>query len=140
MSRSPNRLFATIVGACYLVAAVCGFVVGAGHGFFAPTGGLLLGVQVNGLHNLVHLAVGGALLGAGLAGARAAKTANGVIGALCLLLGLVGLFLIGSESNVLALNGAGNVVHFGTSIVLLAVSLGAEQPVRAKKPARGATR
>jgi hypothetical protein len=86
---------------------------------------------VNGLHNVVHIAFGAALLLAGVAGAPAAKTANGAAGAAFLVLGLVGLFIVGTPYNVLAINGADNVLHFGTSVVLLAVGLGAERVARA---------
>jgi hypothetical protein len=48
----------------------------------------------------------------------------------CLLLGFVGLFVVGTGFNPLALNGAGNVLHFGTAVLLLAVGAGAERRVR----------
>ena len=131
MSASPNRLTAIIVGAVYLLLGGGGFAVTMGIGFLAVPGGLLLGVlEVNGLHNVVHIVLGAALLLAGVAGAPAAKTVNGVVGAACLVLGLVGLFIVGTPYNVLAINGADNVLHFGTSVVLLAVSLGAERVAR----------
>jgi hypothetical protein len=38
---------------------------------------------------------------------------------------------VGTPYNVLAINGADNVLHFGTSVVLLAVGLGAERVARA---------
>jgi len=45
-------------------------------------------------------------------------------------LGLAGLFVIGTGVNVLALNGADNVVHFASAVLLLAVGLGADRPVK----------
>jgi hypothetical protein len=128
MSASPNRLTAIVVGAAYLLLGAGGFAVTSGIGFFAVPGGLLLGIlEVNGLHNVVHIVLGAALLLAGVAGAPAAKTVNGVAGAACLVLGLVGLFIVGTPYNLPAINGVGNVLHFGSSVVLLAVSLGAER-------------
>jgi hypothetical protein len=128
MRASPNRLVATIIGVAYVLIGVAGFFVTAGVGFVDTPGGLLLGVfEVNILHNLVHLLIGAALLLAGLSGARAAKTVNAIAGIACLLLGLAGLFIVGSPFNILAINGADNVLHFGSAVLLLAVGLGAER-------------
>ncbi|HEV7741003.1 MAG TPA: DUF4383 domain-containing protein, partial [Pseudolysinimonas sp.] len=94
-------------------------------------GGLLLGIfEVNIFHNVAHLLIGAALLIAGLSGVRPAKTINSVIGAAYLLLGIVGLFIVGSAFNILAINGADNVLHFGSAVLLLAVGLGAERGTR----------
>ncbi len=131
MSASPNRLVAIIVGAVYLLIGIGGFAVSMDIGFFAVPGGLLFGLlEVNGLHNVVHIVLGATLLLAGISGPPAAKTVNGVVGAACLVLGLVGLFIVGTPYNVLAINGVDNVLHFGTSVGLLAVGLGAERVAR----------
>jgi hypothetical protein len=123
MMRSPNRLVALVFGAGYLV-------LGAG-GFFVAEDGLLFGVfSVNPVQNATHLAIGAALLVAGLAGLRPAAIVNAVTGAVCLLLGLAGLFVVGTEFNLLALSGAGNVLHFGSAVLLLAVGAGAERATR----------
>ena len=128
MFSSPNRLLATAFGAIYIVIGLLGFVVTAGLDFFATQGGLLLGLfLVNGFHNVVHLVIGVVLLICGLRSVRSARAANPIVGAICLVLGLVGLFIIGSDANVLAVNGNDNVLHFGTAIVLLAVGLGADK-------------
>jgi len=136
VSHSPNRLVAAIVGGIYLAVGLLGFTATAGIGIVSTTGGYLVGVfEVNVLQNLVHLAIGGVLLASGLAGTRLTPAVNAAFGAVLLALGLAGLFVIGTESNILAVNGAVNVLHFGSSIVLLAVGLGAEKP---PAPARGA--
>jgi len=128
MTASPNRLTAIVVGALYLLLGIGGFAVTTAIGFVEVPGGLLLGVfEVNGLHNLVHVAIGAALLVAGLAGARAAKAADSAVGTICLILGLFGLFVVGTPLNILAINGADNVLHFGTSVLLLGAGLGAER-------------
>jgi hypothetical protein len=132
MRASPNRLLAIVFGIAYLLIGGAGFFVTSGVGFFDTSGGLLLGIfEVNLLHNVAHVVIGAALLIAGLSGVRAAKTVNGVIGAAYLVLGLVGLFVVGSPFNILAINGADNVLHFGSAALLLAVGLGAERGVRA---------
>ena len=127
MSQSPNRLLATIFGAAYVLIGILGFTVTNGVGFFATQGGLLLGLfEVNVFHNVVHILIGAALLLAGLSTVRAARTVNSVVGAAYLVLGLAGLFLVGSALNILALNVADNVLHFGSAAILLAVGLGAD--------------
>ena len=131
MAQSPNRLLGTIVGAAYLLVGILGFTVTGGVGFLAPQGALLFGLlEVNALHNIIHILIGAALLLASLSNVRASRTANSVVGAACLVLGLAGLFLVGSPVNVLAVNVADNVLHFGTASVLLAVGLGADPVVR----------
>jgi len=132
MSTSPNRLLGVIVGAVYILIGILGFTVTSGVGFFSPQGGLLLGIfEVNILHNVAHVVIGAALLIAGLSNARAARTVNSVVGAAYLVLGLAGLFLVGTALNVLALNVADNVLHFGSAAILLAVGLGADTSLRA---------
>lgn len=131
MRTSPNRLLATVFGVVYVLIGVAGFLVTSGVGLLDTTGGLLLGIfEVNGLHNIAHIVIGAALLIAGLSGVRAAKTVNAVVGAAYLVLGIAGLFVVGNAFNILAINGADNVLHFGSAALLLAVGLGAERNVK----------
>jgi len=131
MTKSPNRLLATVFGIVYLLVGLLGFAVTNGVSFFATEGGLLLGIfEVNIFHNVAHLLIGAALLIAGVSTVRASKSVNITVGAAYLLLGLVGLFLVDTSANILALNAADNVLHFGTAAVLLAVGLGADRTVR----------
>jgi Domain of unknown function (DUF4383) len=131
MRQSPNRLVATIFGAVYLLVGLLGFAVTGGVGFIATQGGLLLGIfEVNPLHNIVHLLVGAALLIAGIASAQAAKGVNITIGAVYLLLGIVGFFLVGSALNILALNTFDHFLHLASAIVLLGVGLAADRSAR----------
>ncbi|QCQ16220.1 MULTISPECIES: DUF4383 domain-containing protein [Microbacterium] len=131
MSSSPNRLVATIFGAIYLLVGLLGFAVTGGVGFLATEGGLLLGIfAVNPLHNVAHLLIGAALLVAGLANVRAAKTVNTVVGAAYLLLGVAGFFLVGTAANILALNVPDHFLHLGSAVVLLAIGVGADRGAR----------
>lgn len=123
MRTSPNRLLATVFGAVYLLVGILGFFVTSGIGFFATEGRNLIFFEVNPLHNVIHLAIGAALLFAGLASSKAAKTMNSTVGSVYLLVGIAGLFLPGTALNIIALNGADNVLHLGSAIVLLAVGL-----------------
>lgn len=128
MTRSPNRLLGVIFGAVYVLIGLLGFSVTSGVGFFSTEGGLLLGLfEVNIFHNVAHILIGAALLLAGLSNVRAARTVNSVVGAAYLVLGLAGLFLVGTALNILALNVADNVLHFASAAVLLAVGLGADK-------------
>lgn len=131
MSSSPNRLVATIFGAVYILVGLLGFAVTNGVSFIATEGGLLLGIfMVNPLHNVAHLLIGAALLIAGIASARAAKTVNIIVGAAYLLLGIVGFFLVGTALNILALNTFDHFLHLASAIVLLGVGLGTERAAR----------
>jgi hypothetical protein len=128
MNGSPNRIVAVIFGAVYLLVGILGFFVTGGVGFFDTDGGLLLGIfEVNIAHNIVHLLIGAALLIAGLRTVPAAKATNTTVGAVYLLVGIIGLFLVDSPANILALNAADNVLHFATAIILLGVGLGLER-------------
>ena len=128
MRNSPNRIVATVFGAVYVVVGLLGFAVTSGVGFIATEGGLLLGVfEVNPLHNIAHILIGGALLVAGLASAAAAKAVNTTIGAVYLLLGIAGFFLAGTAANILALNTADHFLHLASAIVLLGVGLAFER-------------
>ncbi|QYH34937.1 DUF4383 domain-containing protein [Salinibacterium sp. M195] len=130
MTKSPNRLLGTVFGAVYILVGLLGFTVTNGVGFFATEGGLLLGLfEVNIFHNVAHLLIGAALLLAGLSNVKAARTVNSVVGFAYLALGFLGLFLVGSALNILALNAADNVLHFASAVVLLAVGLGADKRV-----------
>lgn len=132
MRTSPNRLLGTIFGAVYLLIGLLGFAVTGGIGFLATKGGLLLGIfEVNPLHNIVHLLIGAALLIAGLSSVAAAKGVNTTVGAVYLLLGIVGFFLVGTDLNILALNTADHFLHLGSAIVLLGVGLAADKSTRA---------
>lgn len=132
MRTSPNRLLATIFGAVYLLVGIVGFFVTSGVGFFATEGRNLIIFEVNPLHNVIHLAIGAALLLAGLSSAAAAKTMNSTVGAVYLLVGIVGLFLPGTALNIIALNGADNVLHLGSALVLLAVGLSQDRTAAAR--------
>ncbi|WP_314148993.1 DUF4383 domain-containing protein [uncultured Leifsonia sp.] len=136
MRTSPNRLVATIFGAVYLLVGLLGFAFTGGVGFVATKGGLILGIfEVNPLHNIAHLLIGAALLIAGLTRVAAAKAVNTTVGAVYLLLGIVGFFLVGTGANILALNAPDHFLHLVSAIVLLGVGLGAERTVRSRSVA-----
>lgn len=131
MRNSPNRIVATVFGAVYVLVGLLGFAVTSGAGFIATQGGLLLGIfEVNPLHNVAHILIGAALLFAGFASVSASKAVNATVGAVYLLLGIVGFFLVGTAANILALNTPDHFLHLASAIVLLGVSLGFERAGR----------
>lgn len=135
MKNSPNRILGVIFGAVYVLVGLLGFAVTGGIGFIATEGGLLLGIfEVNPLHNIAHLLIGAVLLLAGLANVRAAKGVNGTVGAVYLLLGIVGFFIANTAANILALNTADHILHLGSALVLLAVAFGADKQVAPAAP------
>ena len=128
--RSPNRIIATLFGTVYVLVGLLGFFWVNDVPFAGPGDGTnaILGIfEVNPLHNIAHLLIGAALLIAGLASVRAAKGVNVTIGAVYLLLGIVGFFLVGTAANILALNTADHFLHLASAIVLLGVGLGADR-------------
>jgi hypothetical protein len=131
MRNSPNRIVATVFGAVYVLVGLLGFAVTSGVGFIATEGGLLLGVfEVNPLHNVAHILIGAALLFAGFVSVVASKAVNATVGAVYLLLGIVGFFLVGTAANILALNTPDHFLHLASAIVLLGVALGFERAGR----------
>jgi hypothetical protein len=128
---SRNRLVAYVLGAVYLLVGIVGFAVNSDFGD-KNTNEKLLGLfEINGLHNVVHIFIGVALLAAARAGYRAARSMNMAVGGVYLLVGILGLFIANntSDANILSLNSADNVLHIGSALVLLAVALSEKDDV-----------
>ena len=125
--QTVNQLVALVFGAVYLLVGLLGFFVHS-DGFAATSGGKLLGLfEVNPLHNIAHLLIGAVLVAASRGGPAAAKAANTGIGAAYLLLGVLGLFILDTKANVLALNGPDNGLHFVSALLLLVVGLAGDR-------------
>jgi uncharacterized protein DUF4383 len=122
--RRLNTLVAFVFGAVFVLVGLSGFFVTGGHHVAGQDGGKLLGLfQVNVVHNLVHLAVGAVMIGAAIAGMRAAKAVNLLFGVVYLAVFVFGLFAVGNSLNFLALNGADNGLHLALGAVLTACAL-----------------
>lgn len=121
--RDTAVTFGVLVGAVYLLIGVVGFFVTGFEGWVATnTGETLLWFELNPLHNVVHLAIGAALL-AGSARPSSANVIAGVVGATYALVGIVGFWAVGEAWNILSLNHPDNWLHVGTAVVaLLAIS------------------
>ena len=121
------QMLALAFGAIYLLVGVVGFFVTGFDDFFAhDTNETLVGFEINGMHNVVHIVIGvaGLLLGRTLAGARTYGWLLAIgYGAAF----VYGLIAIGETWDFLSINAADNVLHVLTAIVGLAIALG---PVR----------
>lgn len=127
--RTPAQLFALVFGIVYLGVGIVGFFV-TGFDDFASDrfDEKLLIFALNPLHNLVHLGIGAAWVGASVKHltARQANVGIGIVLALVALLGFVDLLewlaVSGPES-------ADNWLHLGTAILALYFgSVGARGP------------
>lgn len=124
--RTTNQTVALVFGALYVVVGLAGFLVDS-DGFASTEGGKLLGLfEVNPLHNVAHLLIGAVLVASSRA-LGSARAANTGVGAAYLALGVLGLFLLDSDANILALNGADNALHLVSAALLLAVGVGADK-------------
>jgi len=134
----PDYVVLTL-GVVYLAIGALGFTVTDGVGFADNDGEELLGIfEVNPLHNIVHLAIGLALVAAYMAGRRAVVAMAGIVAVTYLLVGVVGPFLTG-EANILALNGPDHALHIGTGLVLAVTAVAGARDTRATSgPVRGA--
>ena len=75
--RNIARPAALALGLGYVVAGAVGFVVTGFSGFVVDTDERLLGLDLNVFHNIVHLAIGAALIAA--AGLRNLAVTQGVL-------------------------------------------------------------
>jgi hypothetical protein len=118
-----NRQVGYVFGVVYLLVGLLGFFVKS-NGFAATDGGKLLGIfMVNPLHNIVHLAVGALLVYGASRGEAMSRNVNILVGGIYLVVGIIGLFILSSSANILALNSADNGLHFVSAVLLLGVGL-----------------
>ncbi len=123
--RTPAQWYCLLVGASLLLAGLLGFIAEAT--FDTPAGGRdgfgdLIVFEVNGWHNLVHLASGLVLLAAAFRRSSAKVVALGF----GLVYGLVAIIGLIDGSDVLGLipvNGADNVLHILLSLLGIAAGL-----------------
>ncbi|MGQ0609238.1 MAG: DUF4383 domain-containing protein [Chloroflexota bacterium] len=107
------RTVAAVFGAVYVLVGILGFIL-------VPGGeGDLLGLfPVNALHNIVHVLLGAILLYGSMSYAAAIQTTRGV-GAVLLLLGILG-FIIPDGLGLVPLGGNDIWLHLATGAILLA--------------------
>lgn len=142
---SPARLYATLAGAGLVLAGLAGFLYETSFatGRKLESDAVLGVLEVNGWHNLLHLATGA--LGLALA-TRAARTYALAVGLAYLLLSLWGFLAadggFATLLDIIPVNTGGNVLHLLLGLAGLAA--GAATPAqdtgsrpRATKPAPG---
>lgn len=129
MPESTNQKTGMVFGVIYLLVGVLGFLLTGFSNFAGTQGKTLILFDVNPLHNIVHLGVGAALFLAARASLSSSRTVNTLVGAVYLLVGIVGFFLIGGDANILAINQPDNFLHLASAAVLLAVGLRKETAV-----------
>jgi len=124
------------LGAVYIVVGLVGFVpallIGSAPTTMPSAAGNLLGIfPINPVHNVVHLAIGAALL-YGATATPLAITVSRVIGATYVAVGLAGI-PFPDGFGLLPLGGPDIVLHLATGAVLLAVGFAGD---RALAPSR----
>ncbi len=128
-TRSVNSTVAAVFGAVYTLVGLAGFFVS--ETFAATDDDTLLGFEVNHLHNIVHLLIGLALLGASRR-TETARRLNLLIGGTYVLLGIVGWFIQDTAANIVALNEPDHLLHLVSGALLVAVALGADTRARTR--------
>jgi cyanate permease len=120
--RTLNQTLALSFGAVYALVGVLGFFVSHNVDFAGKQGASLLGFDVNGLHSVVHLLIGVALIAASRTHA-AARATNVTIGAVYLLLAALGPVINDTAADIIGLNGADHFLHAASGVLLVAVAL-----------------
>ena len=120
--RSLNQLLALGFGAVYALVGVLGFFVSTHVAFAGKHGASLLGFDVNGLHSVVHLLIGIALITAARTQV-AAKATNLTIGSVYVLLAVLGPVINDTVLDVIGLNGPDHFLHLASGVLLVAVAL-----------------
>lgn len=98
--KTPTQMFALVFGAVYVLVGLLGFVNQPILGIF----------EVNALHNIVHLLIGGALL-AGSAKHDTAKTVSLAVGVAYLLVAVIGFVATDFLDDLIKINQADNFLH-----------------------------
>jgi len=118
---TPVRIAGAGLGAVYLLVGLVGFVLTGVTEWSAHNHATILLFQINPVHNVAHLGLGGALLVGALLGTESARSVDRLVGVVFLLLGLVGPFVMGGHMDPIALNSPDHALHLGTAAVLLGV-------------------
>ena len=109
--RSPAQLYALVFGATLVLAGILGWFYSSSFGTPGKVDGVLGILDVNGWHNLVHMATG--VLGLLALGYSAARTYALGLGAVYVLVAIWG-FVVGDGGQILSIipvNTEDNVLH-----------------------------
>jgi hypothetical protein len=134
-SSSPARLYAGVVGAVLVVAGIIGFFYEAEFTSDEQVRDAVFGIlDVNGWHNLVHIAIGALGLIAFAAGAYAARTYALALGLVYVVVAAWG-FIVGDGDSILSIipvNTEDNVLHLALGLLGLAAGAASPAPVEAR--------
>ena len=115
---APAQIVAGVLGAALLLAGLIGFAADANFDTGNVQGDTLLGLEVNGWHNVVH-AASGLLLLAGLGSNDRSRKVCRLFGVTYLLVTVVGLIDGSDIFGLLPVNAADNVLHAVLALVAL---------------------
>jgi hypothetical protein len=122
-ARTPAQWYCLLGGLTLLLAGLFGFIADAsfdtGDGV---QGGSFLGFEVNGIHNLIHVA-SGLLLLAGSRSRAAARAVAIAFGATYGVVALIGLLDGNDVLGLIPINSADNALHVGLALVGLVLGL-----------------
>lgn len=115
------KTYARILGWTFVAIAVVGFILTGFGGFFGMDGETLILFGVNPAHNVVYLILGATYLIGARATEAGARAVVLVLSSAYLLVGVLGLILIDSSANILAINQADNVLHLAVGALGIGV-------------------
>ncbi|MCJ7726241.1 MAG: acyltransferase family protein [Acidimicrobiia bacterium] len=120
---TPAAVITAALGAAMLVMGVLGFAMGGMHQLFSAEGADLIVFSLNPFQNVIHLLLGGLLMGASVRSAATVRL-GAATGAMALTaLTVVGTLMNSGEIlNRLAANGADNAFHGITTLVAFAAA------------------
>jgi hypothetical protein len=125
---TPAQAFCGLVGAVLVLAGVLGFLGDSSFGG-PDERGSFLGLDVNGWHNLVHIA-SGLLLLAGAPSAAAARAVCATFGGAYAVVAILG-WVDGSDVlGLIPVDGADNVLHSALAVLALMAAASAPRPER----------
>lgn len=130
---TPNRTVSILFGIIYFIFGLFSAVTVKGMAFAQVDGHLLWHLfGTNPFQNAVEVIIGVGLIIAGASGAHAAKSVNRIVGPILIVVGLSGLFVMGTDYNPFGLNLASAIQHLAVGAILLLTALAAD---RHAKPA-----
>ena len=126
-TRTPAQLYSLVFGAVLLLAGILGFFADSSFGDLGGNvqGDDLIVFEVNGWHNLVHVASG--LLGLALMGSASGARAYALgFGAVYLLVTIWGIVDGNDVFGLLPVNGADNVLHIAIAVTGILTGLASD--------------
>lgn len=115
--KSQAETFAFVFGLLYVFIALIGFAITGFSDFFSKTGDELIIFELNPLHNIAHLGIGGLLMWASDLYDRS-RIACLIVGVVYLVIAVAGFAGVVVDT-VLSVNAADNALHLATAFLAL---------------------